>query len=156
MALRWSRGVVYLGLAIGLVLMHHVVGAHQHGPAEPRPTRAPEPAAAAPVSAHASPLPMPALQGHHDGHGVAMPAPESSAALHHHPSGGDDQGTMTMLLHMCLAVLAAAAALGALSLIGSWWRAALLHRPVARVLTASLARPPPVPLRLAQLQILRL
>lgn len=84
------------------------------------------------------------------------PAPQSGPAqLHHHPDG-DDTDAMMVALHMCLAVLGAALLLVASAVLASWCRTPRRDRPQNRVGVAELPRPPPVSVRLAQLQVLRL
>lgn len=162
----WSGRLALLAIALGLVLMHHVVGAHQH--ASPGPPQAGPgahsvtgPGAAPPIAHHdhGSPAPEAAsgseqARGHDTQAGVAVES--SSAVLHHHPdgSGHDHSGS---LLHLCLvALLGAAILLLVLVLVASWWR--LPRRGTAeRCLTASAEpRAPPTSSRLAELQLLRL
>ena len=123
-----ARCLATFALALGLVLMHHTVMA---GP--------PAASTAAPVVEHG-----------------AEHAPH--AAEHGEPSpAGHGDGHAGMLLHLCLAILAA---LGVLLLVGPGSR---FPRPpdegddtgAARTAPTP-ARPPPVPLRLARLQVLRL
>lgn len=60
------------------------------------------------------------------------------------------------MLHLCFAVLGGLMVLVALVVLTLWWRSER-RRPVPTTVQAGgLARPPPVSLRLAQLQILRL
>lgn len=122
-----ARCLAMFALALGLVLMHHTVMA---GP---------------PAASTAS-----STVEHGAGHAA-------HADEHREPSpAGHGDGHAGMLLHLCLAVLAA---LGVLLLVGLPLR---LPRPpddggtgAARA-TPAPARPPPVPLRLARLQVLRL
>lgn len=166
-----------LALALGLVLMHHLVGAHQHSSGE-------HTAGIAGIAALGStatspdhgPSPAPFVGGHGYGHHVGAPdpvdpavehpggveralaaapaAPGPGALLHQHPDGHD---ALTVLAHLCLAVLASAVALGVLLLVALRGRTAA-EGGVARCALPSglIERPPPLPLRLAQLQVLRL
>ena len=151
-AATWARRVLLLGLAIGVVVMHHLVGSHQHD----RSAVADAPTAA--VAAAASDPTAPPTGGAHAAHAAhegSVPSPSDGGVPAHHQDGGDPAGVM-VLLHMCLAVLGAALMLVALVFVVSWWRAPREHRSALRLGVASLWRPPPVPQRLAQLQILRL
>jgi hypothetical protein len=160
----WGR-LALLAVALGLVLMHHVVGAHQHsGPSAPQPAPVAhsvvEPGAAPPTAHHdhgSTPedgvASEPTMSDETPSNGLA----ESSAAvLHHHPdgSGHDHSGA---LLHMCLvALLGAAVLLLVLVLVASWWRLPR-NGTSQRALTASAEpRAPPTSSRLAELQLLRL
>ena len=154
--------------ALGLVLMHHVVGAHQHSIADAS-------AATAPAFGEAASAPSPAVEHGeaHDDHGPAHAAQNraavsadqgadvavgssSPAALLHHHSGGDGHDHVGSLLHMCLAALVGAAILLILLVAASWWP----HdgRPALSGLVAAAAVPraPPTTSRLATLQVLRL
>lgn len=163
----WSGRLALLVIALGLVLMHHVVGAHQH--ASPSPPQA-GPAAhsmagptAAPPTAHhdhdLAPVPAAAFDSE-QARGPDTPAGmlvrSSAAVLHHHPggSGHDHSGS---LLHMCLvALLGAAILLLVLVLVASWWRPP--RRSTAQTGHTASAEPraPPTSSRLAELQLLRL
>lgn len=163
----WSGRLALLVIALGLVLMHHVVGAHQH--TSPTPPQAgpaahamAEPAAAPPTAHHDhGPTPGPAAavggeQPSATGTQAGVLVQSSAAVLHHHPDGGghDHSGS---LLHMCLvALLGAAILLLVLVLVASWWRlprsgTAQRGRPAAAE-----PRAPPTSSRLAELQLLRL
>ena len=159
---RWPSRVALLLTAIGLVLMHHVVGAHQHSPSDAisRETAAHSAHAEAPSS------PMFANVGYaapgagadllaHDARQAAQTA-NPTALLHLHPDpGGHDH--LGALLHMCLVALAAAAVvLLALALVATRWRFDLVKGTTDLWSRGPTAHPPPVPSRLAQLQVLRL
>lgn len=165
------RAVLLLAVAVGLVLMHHVVGAHEHAADQPAddPMRASSGyawtahgfAAGAPA-AHRLPSAAPLVpevgltisSAHPDRENFAAPERPSAAALHvHHDQTGHHD--MVAMLHMCLAVLAAALAL-ARALLGR--RFDLEQERLARAPRGVYqGRPPlPVPLLLAQLQVLRL
>lgn len=141
-AVRWTRRLALIAVGLGLVLMHHVVGAHQHTPTEPVPGWL------AGVEATAT-----------AGHG-SDPAPGSphspAAALHvHHEDGGHDMAAM--LLHDCLAVLGAAALVLVLWLLRGTVSLVRDVRSVVPAVRPGRSRPPaPVPVLLAQLQVLRL
>jgi hypothetical protein len=163
----WSGRLALLVVALGLVLMHHVVGAHQH--ASPGPPQA-GPAA----HSMAEPSAAPSIT-HHD-HGLALD-PEaafaseqaqgtgtqagvvvqsSAALLHQHPdgSGHDHLGS---LLHMCLvALLGAVVLLLVLVLLASWWRLPPRVTAERGRTVVDEPRAPPTSSRLAELQLLRL
>lgn len=129
-ALVAARALVVLFLGLGLLLMHHVVGAPHES------SESPAPAAVAT-----------GVQGAHSGHGTG--APDDSHGEH------DDHGSM--LLHLCLAVLAAAVSVAALVLSGHLAvRTGGDDGPEGGLVVAPVPRPPPVPDRLALLQVLRL
>lgn len=140
---RWLECIALLGVALGLVLMHHFVGAHQHTAIDEAHET---PAATSQLGEHAS--------GHQSSHGAAeLTAHGSAALLHYHPESGLDPATT--LAHLCLAAVLAAAVIALLALVVEWWGAA------SSVFTthaswSSSTRAPPLPLRLAQLQVLRL
>ncbi|WP_420791485.1 DUF6153 family protein [Actinomycetospora chibensis] len=163
----WSGRLALVVVALGLVLMHHVVGAHQH--ASPGPPQA-GPAAhsmakpgGAPSIAHhehdLAPGPEAAVgseQVRPPGTQVGVVVQSSAAVLHQHPdgSGHDHSGS---LLHMCLvALLGAVVLLLVLVLLASWWR--LPRRVTAERGRTVLDEPraPPTSSRLAELQLLRL
>lgn len=163
----WPGRLALLAVALGLVLMHHVVGTHQHSAPDVAPAGA---------SAH-SLIDLKAVSpsGHHDT--VGGPTPQASSAvgppvahgppaglsdtgtaalLHHHPDE-DGHGHGGALLHMCLAALVGAAVLLlALVLVAS--RGRFPPRLAAQGLAtrSTLPRDPPTSSRLAELQILRL
>ena len=158
----WPSRVALLLTAIGLVLMHHVVGAHQHSPSDALSL---EPTA---HSAHADGLstPMFANVGQataapgadlraHDARPAAQTA-NPTALLHLHPDpGGHDH--LGALLHMCLVALAAAVVvLLALALVATGWQFDRVKGTTDLRWSGPTAHPPPVPARLAQLQVLRL
>lgn len=163
----WTGRLALLAIALGLVLMHHVVGAHQHASPSPPPAGpvahpVSEPGPASPTAHHhhdLSPAPGNTLGGEHAGDHDPQAGGfvESSAAvLHHHPDGSDHDHAGS-LLHMCLvALLGAATLVLVLVLVASWWR--LPRSGIAeRGRTASAEpRAPPTSSRLAELQLLRL
>jgi Family of unknown function (DUF6153) len=138
----WMR-LLFAVVALGVVLMHHVVGAHQHSEsasvAPAHVTSAAEPVGGLPATGHAAVEAM-----------TAAPA----AMLHVHHDGGDQAATM--LTHACLAILAAIASLLVLLVLALWRPQPLLARSGQRLIARVPTRGPPVPRRLAQLQVLRL
>ena len=130
--------LLLMAVGLALVLMHHLVGAHQHTP-----------------SMSAIGVESSGMTGHsHDP--AAVGAPDSTAAaLHvHHPEGGHD---MAAMLHDCLAVLAAAAALALVLWLLRGGIAVDFSRTGTTTVRPRTSRPPaPVPVVLAQLQVLRL
>ena len=164
----WPGRLALLAIALGLVLMHHVVSAHQH--ASPSPPQSglvthsvAAPGAAPPPTAHhdhdLGPAPAAGFgseqtMGHDTRAGVLVDS--SAAVLHRHPDGSGHDHSWS-LLHVCfVALLGAAILLLVLVLFASWWR--LPPRATAqRGLTASAEpRAPPTSARLAELQLLRL
>lgn len=162
----WAGRLALLAVALGLVLMHHVVGAHQHSGSDVTLT------GSAPLTSVADDREVPP-GGHHGigdavahagagqddvtGHG-ALPATFSAGAalLHRHPDGNghDPAGA---LLHLCLvALVGAAVLLLVLVLVALWWRTP--PRRSARDVVGSMSAPraPPTSSRLAELQVLRL
>lgn len=132
-------------VALSVVLMHHVVGAHEHTESAATPTT-PMVAAATPGASHGGGLVE---------HAVEEPAPAGpTAMLHVHHQGGDHG--MAMLLHACWAVLAALAALLLLLVLVLWRPDSFAGLLVRGAFPDVPARGPPVPRRLAQLQVLRL
>ena len=124
-AARWTQRFLLIAVGLALVLMHHLVGAHQHPPAMHDPA-------------------------------VAGGVHSSTAVLHvHHEDGGHDMGGM---LHDCLAVLAAAIALARVGgRVRGGPRVPAPPPPGAARGRRRTSRPPaPVPVLLAQLQVLRL
>lgn len=161
----WSGRLALLATALGLVLMHHVVGAHQHASpglpqAGPVAHSVADPGAAPPIAHrdHAlAPAPKTAVSSEQARDRDRKTAAESSAAiLHQHPDGSshDHSGS---LLHMCLAaLLGTAILLLVLVLLAPWWRLPR-RRTAERCRTASAEpRAPPTSSRLAELQLLRL
>ncbi|MFC5138322.1 hypothetical protein ACFPK1_08790 [Actinomycetospora rhizophila] len=154
----WSGRLALLVIALGLVLMHHVVGAHQHSAADVAPSGAAAPSLAAPDAPgehqHAGPARPdgPVVDPH-----VGMTAVASSAALlHRHPdeNGHDHAGS---LVHLCLVALVGAVVLLLLLVIVALWRRAAPLRPGAGdVAPATAPRAPPASSRQAELQVLRL
>jgi hypothetical protein len=136
-----SGRLALLVAALGLVLMHHVVGAHQHSTADSVPT-----------AVSSTPVPS----GEHGAHAPAPDPTSSAALLHDHPDeGGHDHAGS--LLHLCLAALVGVTAVLALVLVASWCRRSGGRATTGgRVATALVPRAPPTPTRLAALQVLRL
>ena len=165
-AYAWQRGLVVLVLALAVVVMHHVAGAHQHAAGPGAVDQAAVAPAAGAISSVGSAMagtatlrsPTPASANSH-AHGLAKPERHmnvptrggSEAAPTRHVMGMG----MGMLMHLCLAVLGAALLLVALALLASGRvdDRRLVSRPWR---PGSPARPPPVAERLAQLQVLRL
>ncbi|WP_345423992.1 DUF6153 family protein [Actinomycetospora chlora] len=157
----WCGRVALLVIALGLVLMHHVVSAHQHSVPD---------IATAVASTHASmDQSAPAAGGHRHGVDAASPALQgvtstppdavpvtgSAALLHQHPdeNGHDHAGS---LLHLCLVALVGAAVfLLVLVLVALWWRPPSRRRTESPA-PATATRAPPASSRLAELQVLRL
>ena len=142
-----SAKLLFAVVVLSIVLMHHVVAAHEH--VEPA---AVEPAAQAmhlidAVSPHG-----PRAQELVEYANEASAGP--AAMLHVHHQGGDHGATM--LLHACLAVLAALAALLALLVLVLWRPGTFVGLLRGGALPDVPLRGPPVPRRVAQLQILRL
>ncbi|MDD7922705.1 hypothetical protein [Actinomycetospora chibensis] len=161
----WSGRLALLVAALGLVLMHHVVGAHQHATGDTGAIAADHhPAAAGGTSApsveHGAGIHGPSPADHALRPEVATTVPaadstSSAALLHDHSDqGGHDHSGS--LLHMCLAALVGAAALLVLVLVASWCRFGSLVPVRAGVARATAPRAPPTLTRLAQLQVLRL
>lgn len=158
----WPSRVALLLTAIGLVLMHHVVGAHQHSPSDAIPLELAAHSAQADGLAspnfasvgHTSPEPGADLQAHDAEPAAQAENPTALLHLHPDPSGQDHLGA---LLHMCLVALAAAAVvLLVLALVAMGWRFDLVKGTTDLWSRGPTAHPPPVPSRLAQLQVLRL
>lgn len=152
---------VVLGVVLGVIAMHHVVGGHAHGATSPLHHTAPAPSAAAapaagPAAAHPPGPPSPssaAAAGHSTPAAATSAATPASAFLADH----DAPDTAAMLLHLCLAVLAGLVTLAALALTRAWPDAGPDRRDGSTVVAvAALPRAPPLPARLAQLQVLRL
>lgn len=148
----WSGRLALVVAALGLVLMHHVVGAHQH-------------AAADAVPAAASGTPGPSVEHGTGVHGHPPAAQEAvdpdvdssgSAALLHDHTGGSGHDHAGSLLHLCLAALMGAAGFLVLVLVASWCRVERRAPGGGRPAAATVPRAPPTPTRLAELQILRL
>ncbi|MFC5136760.1 DUF6153 family protein [Actinomycetospora rhizophila] len=161
----WSGRLALLAIAVGLVLMHHVVGAHQHtgedspqfGPAVPSVVT---PGGTLQSADHD--------HGSAPGNGVAsdpamthetqsgLPVESGAAFLHRHADGGGHDHSDS-LLHMCLVALIGAAIFAfLLVLVASWWRMTP-RAPIAPGHTsAAEPRAPPTSSRLAELQLLRL
>jgi len=163
----WSRAAL-LCLALGLVLMHHLVGAHQHSdPAPAVMTSSLLPSQTTDHLAHG--VGRTSEAGAAPAHGVvaasspsveqagvaALATATGPTALLHEHHHGDDHSAVSMLLHMCLAVLAAAAFL-VLALVAWWWRALPAAGHAVHLVVTVVPRAPPVSARLARLQVLRL
>jgi hypothetical protein len=162
----WTGRVALLVAALGLVLMHHVVGAHQHSTPDTDAMAADHTPAAADST---STLAVEHGAGAH-GHSAAtqeavgpdvgsvvpgVDSASSAALLHDHTDeGGHDHGSS--LLHLCLAALGGAVAFLALVLVASWFRFESQAMVGGRVAPAIAPRAPPTPMRLAELQVLRL
>ena len=153
---RWRKRLAMVTLALGLVVMHHLVGVHQHsGVASTVPLPVPTEGS---YGEEARDLGAAVALAPGTGPAVSVDsAPAESAALLHQHRDGDDHSPLMVLLHACLAVLASISALLVRALAASWWRAfADLFPDSSRATVVLVARAPPAPLRLAQLQILRL
>lgn len=129
-----------LVLALGLVLMHHFVAAHQHTPSSAQSSTTPGTLTAASADAASA------------ARSVVPPAP----LLHLHEPGGHP-GPVDVLTHDCPALLDAAALLLALVLLAV---VALAVRPGGTASgtsppTGPRAPAPPTSQRLARLQVLR-
>jgi hypothetical protein len=151
--LRGLRGVsaklLFAMVALSIVLMHHVVAAHEHvAPANVE--TAAQATHVVDTTSPSDPLALGLVERAGEEPASAGPA----AMLHVHHQGGDHGASM--LLHACLAVLAALAAVLVLLVLVLWrpWSfAGLLMRGAVPEVPV---RGPPVPRRLAQLQVLRL
>lgn len=133
-----------VGLALGIVLMHHVGGVHQHAADHRRsavPTAATAALGSAAHPATRSATPGPAID------------PDDTARLRDRT--GDGAGT-AMTGHLCLAVLAGLVLVTGLLLGVAGWQPAGWHPPVPGLAARPSSRAPPVPRRLAQLRVLRL
>jgi hypothetical protein len=124
--------LLFLAVTVGLVLMHHVVAAHQHADDLP----------VAPATATAGPV---------------TPASAPAAALHvhgEHGEHGEPAGSVVDVLHACLAMLVTAVVVVAALFVLGWAPERVVPRglPATRVPSRGL----PVPLVLARLQVLRL
>lgn len=161
----WTGRLALLVAALGLVLMHHVVGAHQHTTTDTGAVAAGHATVGTGGTSASSVEHGAGADRHpptaHDaiGHATAMvPGPESAssaALLHDHAHEGDHDHDSS-LLHMCLAALIGAAALLALVLVTSWYHFESQAPVGGRGAAATVPRAPPTPTRLAQLQVLRL
>lgn len=156
-----GRGLL-VAVVLGVIAMHHVVGAHSHGAtgaahsAAPTPVASPAPAPA-PAASHHPGLPDPPIAAAPDAGAPASAASTRASALL--AGDGAETGTgVAMLLHLCLAVLAGLVTLAALALARGWRGAGPDRRggPTVVAVAASPRAPPPLPVRLAQLQVLRL
>ena len=147
-----SAKLLFAVVVLSIVLMHHVVAAHEHVEPAAVETAAAESAAQAmhlidAVSPHG-----PRAQELVEYANEASAGP--AAMLHVHHQGGDHGATM--LLHACLAVLAALAALLVLLVLVLWRPGTFVGLLRGGALPDVPLRGPPVPRRVAQLQILRL
>lgn len=144
----WARRAGMLVIAMTVVVMHHIVGAHQHSAADATPMPGVAGAFATDTAAWTSG--GPSGSGAHHVTGVA--------ALHVHPGAQDDHdgGGGAPLLHLCLAVLSAVLLLAALCLSTEVWGRLAGPRERDGTALGSAARPPPLRVRLAHLQVLRL
>ncbi len=141
MRVRWSawRWVVLVALALGVVLMHHAPIAH---------------------GAHSSAAHT--VSAAHHAHAAVSVAPEPACGCEadHAASAvpGDSTPGSHSLLHLCLAIMTAAAT----AVAGLWLSRMLrpcalsLTRPPSRQMREQLRPPIPVPRRLAVLCVLRL
>ena len=156
-----TRRLGLLALAVFVVVMHHVVGAHGHGDAASGMPSAGMSTMAAP-GAHAhgagstSPSEPRAINAVGPASGVVgvakhLDGPQDSAV-----DEPDAEPGMLAMLHLCLAVLAAIVVIVALFL------AATVFGPLSAVTVEragsplEFPRPPPSQRRLAHLQVLRL
>lgn len=143
--LRWS---LVLALAGGLVVMHSLMLAGGGGVGHP--------AGAVPMAMSGAPAP-PSHQAPHPAVLVGSQVePAPVVEVRSGPSGHHGDG-MSMLLHLCLAVVGTLLlALTAPLLLAVLDRAALAARPVGPPAPCSHPRaPPPTPVRLAQLCVSR-
>lgn len=138
----WVR-LLFAVVALGVVAMHHVVAAHQHSaPA------ASAPAITAAVQVGGAPQMLSGQAA------IEAPSAAPAAMLHVHQDGDDHAATM--LMHACLAILAAIAAVLVWLVAALWTPWSLAGRSRPDLIARTPARGPPVSRRLAQLQILRL
>lgn len=156
-----TRRLGLLTLAVFVVVMHHVVGAHEHeGAALGLPSTSMS-TMAAPL-AHAHGVGSTSLSGPRDigpadlALDVAEVAGHRSAPQTLSVAVPEAESGMLAMLHLCLAVLAALVVLVALFL------ALIIPRPLSAVTggraraPSEFPRPPPSQRRLAHLQVLRL
>jgi hypothetical protein len=130
---------------LGLIVMHHLTGVSKHDDASMIADTAPAVGAVMPAWGPTA-LTAPAQQ--HNGMTPAV------AVM---TSGHDNPMDMSMLMHLCMAALGALLTLAALALLFLRRRTAPAQDPA--LLAAAFnrcERAPPVPIRLAQLQVLRL
>lgn len=123
----WVVRAACLLAALGLILMHHVIGAHQHRATDP-----------VPVASAAT---------------AGQPSATPTALLHVHHGDGDD--AVAMLEDVCLGLLAAAVVLIAVMVFLGVPRTMADAGSGRRIPRAVPARGPPLPRRLSQLQVLR-
>jgi hypothetical protein len=137
--------VLAVVVILGLIVMHHLTGVSHHDDASMVEETAPAVGVMAPASGAVA-LAVPAQ--HHD---------DITAGVVVMSSAGDNPMNISMLMHLCMAALAALLTLAAVALLLWRRRAAPAQDPAA--LAAAFRRrerAPPVPVRLAQLQVLRL
>lgn len=151
---RLTRRLGLLALAVFVVVMHHVVGAHGHGDAASgMPSVGPSTMAAPAAHTHGVGTSSPSELRDTGAISVAgqLDGPQASAVDEPDPESG-----MLAMLHLCLAVLAAIVVIMALFLKA----AGFVPLPVVDVGRAGspseFPRPPPSQRRLAHLQVLRL
>jgi len=145
----WVRRVGILVVAMTIVVMHHVVGAHQHSGVDETPTPGMGGVVAADTAGSTSRVPS----GDTGAHLAA-----SAAVLHvHQGAQGDHDGAGgSPLLQLYWAVLTAVLLLTALCLNTEVWRGRTGAPPRDRTAVGSTPRRVPLRLRLAHLQVLRL
>jgi hypothetical protein len=170
-----ARRLLLLGVASAIVLMHHLVGAHEHDAA---PAGNPSMAGMSAAVGSAGPSGGSATQASGaqptDGGSSAAPVPSGAAVsgVHVHPdptlgerdpvTGSSAPGAvpdvMSMVMHLCLAVLVAGLALATLLLLAvlAGWCGIDPARAARPGAVRSPPYPPPVARRLAALQVLRL
>lgn len=141
-------------LAVFVVVMHHVVGAHAHGDIG---------ASAAAMAPHASSAAMSsATHGESSGSSSASVTADAGSlhAAEVEPGaalGSPDSATDAMvMLHLCLAVLAAVIALAALVLVAVALDGRTMMQTGPAEWLPHSPRPPPAQRRQARLQVLRL
>lgn len=144
--LAWVRRVGILVVAMTIVVMHHMIGAHQHSGVDETPT-----VGMGGVVAAGSTSWVPS--GDSGAHLAA-----GAAVLHvHQGAQGDHDGAGGFpLLQLYWAVLTAVLLLTALCLNTEVWRGRTGAPPRDRTTVGSTPRPVPLGLRLAHLQVLRL
>jgi hypothetical protein len=145
----WVRRVGILVVAITIVVMHHVVGAHQHSAGDETLT----PGMGGVVAADTAGSTSRVLSGDSGAHLAA-----GAAVLHVHQSaqGDHDGASGSPLLQLYWAVLTAVLLLTALCLNTEVWRGRTAAPSRDRTAVGSTPRPVPLRLRLAHLQVLRL
>lgn len=147
---------MYAMLLLGLVLMHHAPDDGRHGPVQNHGRHnhgalhhgAPDHGALL----QAAPMTTAATGNLTTVAHIAAAEPEANLPS---PHGGQPTHGLADLLHLCLATLAAAVALGVSLLLTMRRGPTAAPRPARRILD-HLQPPPPVPRRLAALSVLRL